>query len=888
MNRWTTFSKIAVLLPIIAASFCFGQAQLVNDTFDAGPNSNYLGSNWTGCAYDGGAYSKLVYQNTQAGGAGYYSQDCALYTGYGAFPSDQYAAATLVAPNPSGIRQASIQLRGNATPSTPESYIACGWNAQDFPADYHYRIWSLKPKDPGATSLYLSTVTPATNDVLWCQVLGSTVTMKVNGTTIGTVNDTSGVNSGYPGLYYMDPNAGGPSPTDVIFDSFVAGSGPALVSVDITPSVPTVVAGSFVQFTATALFADGSTATINNWSSSDNSIATVDESGLAFAANAGAVTLTAASGTDSGTTTMIVQPGNGYTPLISDSFSGNTGFYLGPNWTGCAYDGGAYSKLAYQNNQAGGSGYYSQDCAVHTGFGAFPSDQYATAVMVAPAPSTSPQTSLQVRANATPASAESYVACGWDAQDFPADYHYRIWSLKPYDLGPTSLYLSRQMPAKNDVIWCQALGSTVTMQVNGKTLAVVTDTSGNTTGFTGMYYVDPNPDAPPPTDVIFDNFVGGRIDWAVPAAITLTPSSATVFAGSSTQFSATGTYTDGTTANVSSLVTWSSSNTAIATVDASGHAYGVSPGMATIMATSGANTGAASLTVKSIPPTVTFTGAPSSAAYNSTFTVTATTNAGVLPTIAGTANVCSPGPVSGSPANAQATVTMIRGTGTCTVTASWAAFGIYASASATQRTIAVKTSSSITITSNTPSPSTLRQMVTISFAVSGVAAGPTGSATANASTGENCSATLSSNHTGSCTITFSSTGGRMLSAHYAGDSNFNGSTSAGVWQIVNSPIVSLSPSTLNFGYVALNSTSTRAETITNTGNGALINLSWNIPGNQFSISSTTCGRTLNPGASCILNIRFRPTATGTRSSTLTLTDNAANSPQTVALTGIGY
>jgi hypothetical protein len=221
-----TLLAVAVFLVMISfAGACFAQTQLVSDNFDGGINGTYLGPNWTGCGYNGGAYSALVYQNKQAGGAGYYSQECALYTGYGAFPSDQYATATVVAPTPSSTPQAAVQLRQNATPSTPESYIACGWNAQDFPADYHYRIWSMAPNPPtgGPTSLYLSTVTPSTNDVVWCQVLGTTVTIKVNGTTIATVTDTSGITSGYPGLYYIDPNGGAPPSNDVIFDNFVAG-----------------------------------------------------------------------------------------------------------------------------------------------------------------------------------------------------------------------------------------------------------------------------------------------------------------------------------------------------------------------------------------------------------------------------------------------------------------------------------------------------------------------------------------------------------------------------------------------------------------------------------------------------------------------------------------
>ena len=509
---------VAVCLALISsAGLCFAQTQLVNDNFDTGANGTYLGPNWMGCGYYGGSYTELVYQNNQAGGAGYYTQDCAVYTGYGAFPSDQYATATVGAPNPSGVKQAGVQLRQSATPSAPESYIACGWDAQDFPADYHYRVWSLAPGASGPTSLYLSAITPATNDVVWCQVLGITVTMKVNGTTIATVTDTSGLTSGYPGLYYVDPNGGAPASNDVIWDTFAAGAGPALVSLTITPSSATATAGSYVQFTGIAAYADGTTANISNWSSSDTSVATVDATGSAYAANPGTVTITGTTGVDSGTANLTVAAAHGYTPLVNDSFVGPSGSYLGSNWTGCGYYGGAYTKLVYRDNhaggdEAGGGGYNSQDCAVYTGYGAFPSDQYATATVEAPNPSGITQAGVQLRQSATPYSPESYIACGWNAQDFPADYHYRIWSLAPGAPGPASLYLSTVTPTTNDVIWCQVVGTTVTMTVNGTAIATATDTSGITNGYPGLYYVDPNAGAPTSTDIIWDKFVAGRID----------------------------------------------------------------------------------------------------------------------------------------------------------------------------------------------------------------------------------------------------------------------------------------------------------------------------------------------------------------------------------------
>jgi hypothetical protein len=41
------------------------------------------------------------------------------------------------------------------------------------------------------------------------------------------------------------------------------------------------------------------------------------------------------------------------------------------------------------------------------------------------------------------------------------------------------------------------------------------------------------------------------------------------------------------------------------------------------------------------------------------------------------------------------------------------------------------------------------------------------------------------------------------------------------------------------------------------------------------------------GKSCLLKINFHPTQVGLRTGAVTITDNAAGSPQTVALSGTG-
>jgi hypothetical protein len=92
-------------------------------------------------------------------------------------------------------------------------------------------------------------------------------------------------------------------------------------------------------------------------------------------------------------------------------------------------------------------------------------------------------------------------------------------------------------------------------------------------------------------------------------------------------------------------------------------------------------------------PTVSLTGAPTSAYYGSTFTVTATSNDGVIPTILSGNAVCTVGPVTGNGLpSVTALVTMASGTGTCTVTARWATNTYYLGASAAQSTTAQRLS----------------------------------------------------------------------------------------------------------------------------------------------------------------------------------------------------
>jgi hypothetical protein len=103
--------------------------------------------------------------------------------------------------------------------------------------------------------------------------------------------------------------------------------------------------------------------------------------------------------------------------------------------------------------------------------------------------------------------------------------------------------------------------------------------------------------------------------------------------------------------------------------------------------------------------------------------------------------------------------------------------------------------------------------------------------------------------------------------------------------------VSLSPTSLTFPSTQVGATSAvQYATLTDTGNAALIFSSGFTFSGDFGFGGAgTCAVVISyaPGASCTAGIGFAPTAVGTLVGTLTINDNAANTPQIVTLTGTG-
>lgn len=98
--------------------------------------------------------------------------------------------------------------------------------------------------------------------------------------------------------------------------------------------------------------------------------------------------------------------------------------------------------------------------------------------------------------------------------------------------------------------------------------------------------------------------------------------------------------------------------------------------------------------------------------------------------------------------------------------------------------------------------------------------------------------------------------------------------------------LALSAASLSFGNVAAgNSGAPQIITVTNSASSVL-NISGVAAAGDF-VQTNTCTAPLAPGTSCAITVTFAPSVIGTGIGSITITDNAAGSPHSVALAGVG-
>jgi len=126
--------------------------------------------------------------------------------------------------------------------------------------------------------------------------------------------------------------------------------------------------------------------------------------------------------------------------------------------------------------------------------------------------------------------------------------------------------------------------------------------------------------------------------------------------------------------------------------------------------------------------------------------------------------------------------------------------------------------------------------------------------------------------------------------HASGVKKLRASTyGRGVWEtgmVTGSiPMVSFSNYTVNFSAQAIGTTSSASTvTLTNIGSAALNVTGFNLVGSEF-MQTNNCPAALAVATSCTINVTFTPNSFGNHQGTLSLTDNAYDTPQEVQLAG---
>jgi len=361
----------------------------------------------------------------------------------------------------------------------------------------------------------------------------------------------------------------------------------ALVSISVSPANVQIAMGNAQTFTATGSFTDGTTQVLTSsltWTSSNSAVATIDNSGVATGGSTGTTTISVTSGSITGTTTLTVtaavlnaitvSPTAASIPLgTTQQFTASGSFSDGSTQdvTGTVHWSSSDGTVATVSNTVG-----SQGLASTLASGAV--------TITAASGSVSGSGNLTVTAATLVSIAltpqNPAIPLG-TSQQFAATGTYTDGTTK--DITPT-------------VTWTSSMPSVAVISNAIQSQGLATSAGTGTTSITG-------------TQAAQTASTNLTVSAANLVSIAVTPTTASIAVGSTQQFTATGTYTDGGTQDLTGTVAWSVSNLAAATISNSpgsqGLATGTGSGFTTVIATSSVITSSADLTVTAVNPILT-------------------------------------------------------------------------------------------------------------------------------------------------------------------------------------------------------------------------------------------------------------------------------------------
>ncbi len=380
-----------------------------------------------------------------------------------------------------------------------------------------------------------------------------------------------------------------------------------LISIAVTPANPSIALGSTQQFTATGTFSDSHTQDLTStatWASDTPGTATVNQTGLAASVGTGTATISATSAGITGSTVLTVtaavlvsiniSPQTATIPLGSTQQFTATGSYSDgtkQDVTTRGHWSSSDSRVATISNSDGNHGLASSEGVGTTTIGITLDNVSGSATLtVAPA--------ALVSISVTPSSPT--IALG-NTQQFTATGMYTdgstkdITSVVNWSSSLASVAVISNSPGTNGLATSAGIGTTN-----------VTATSGALSGATTL-----------------------TVGTAALVSIKVSPTDPSIPLGGSQQFTATGTYTDDSSQDLTHSVTWSSDATSVASINTSGLASALGTGTAHISATSGDISSSTNMTVTApLPPTCSLQVSPTNGSAPLTVTATATCQGG--------------------------------------------------------------------------------------------------------------------------------------------------------------------------------------------------------------------------------------------------------------------
>jgi trimeric autotransporter adhesin len=397
-----------------------------------------------------------------------------------------------------------------------------------------------------------------------------------------------------------------------------------ITRIDITPAQPILQRGVSQQFQATATFSDGTTGDVTaqaTWGSSNAAIATVTSSSTGVVVRAlatGSTTISATVGTVTGSTSVTVTAATLLSIVLTPTtWSPNVG--------------------AAQNFVATGT--YSDNTKADVTLSATWASTNATAFSVSNAAGQKGlATALAVGAGQVQATLSGVTGSAT----------VTVSASPLVSIAITPNPLSLVLGLKGSLVatgtyqngTTQILTTQVAWVVTDPTIASVSN-AASTAGLVSGIAVGSTSVIATLSGISSKAIV--NIFQAKLTTITVAPATTSVTAGASQQFTATGTYDNGSTPDITTQVTWSSSNTGVAQVSnaagSNGLATSLVAGRSTIIATMSGVSGTATLTVGA-PLLSSVMIAPSSASIEvgatQAFIVTAVFQNGTTAAVAGT------------------------------------------------------------------------------------------------------------------------------------------------------------------------------------------------------------------------------------------------------------